>query len=410
MSARAWFVHARSITLSNPVAPPMPNCLVVLTFTAIFAARAMPLRRGGGAKATVAEEAPRCSSGQQQRASLRQGIPAAVTRRWPAGWVAACLIATLPAARAACVPSPFAITLEPVGAGVWWVPAKRGDSDAGNRGQVSNLLLVRDGARVWLIGSGPSPAFGRALACQAQAVAGHPVTDIVSPWARPELVLGARGFAGARHWAHADVAQALRTRCPECVPRLRLRLGAAAADLGRQPVRAVDRQFHGAQGRLGPFEWWRVSRAAATAVTLWHVRGTPLLSAHGLLWAGALPDLREAELAPMAAATRRLHEIAAAVAPAPLLIGEQGPAARLAEVEAHLHYWQELAQTIDRAQAAGADGSQAQPLPGIEPALLRNPAHELNWQRAWRQAEDGASAPVAPAASQARGSFQRNLR
>jgi hypothetical protein len=48
---------------------------------------------------------------------------------------------------------------------LWWVRAEHGDADASNRGVVSNLLIVRDGPRVWAVGSGPTRAFGRALGC-----------------------------------------------------------------------------------------------------------------------------------------------------------------------------------------------------------------------------------------------------
>ncbi|MCU7372975.1 hypothetical protein PEC18_19530 [Paucibacter sp. O1-1] len=81
--------------------------------------------------------------------------------------------------------------LETWAPGLWWLPAQPGEAGVGNRGQVSNLVLAADGAQLWLLGSGPSPAFGRALACQVRRQLGRPVSDLVSPWARPELVLGA---------------------------------------------------------------------------------------------------------------------------------------------------------------------------------------------------------------------------
>ena len=83
--------------------------------------------------------------------------------------------------------------------GLWWVRAVHGDADADNRGVVSNLLIVRDGPRVWAV-----------------------------------------GLPLARHWAHGDVADAMRRQCARCVTRLRQRLGSAAADLRRRGVEALN--------------------------------------------------------------------------------------------------------------------------------------------------------------------------
>jgi hypothetical protein len=308
-------------------------------------------------------------------------------------------------AHADCGVAGRAITLAPAAPGVWWVPAHRGEANAGNRGQVSNLLVVRDGHRLWLVGSGPSPAFGRALDCRVQAVAGrgHRCREPLGPARSCSVRAPSRGPVTGR-------MPMSRRRCAGGVP-MRAALARAAGAAAVDPARgrcACRVARGGAWAGWGRSDWWLVMRATGVPVTLWHVRGTPVLSAHGLLWADALPELRGSDVKHISAATLRRAEIAAA-ATAPQLIGEQGPSAGLAQADAHLHYWRELARAITAAQTAGADGTQAQALPGIEPALLRSPVHALNWQRAWRQAEDAAFAP-ADAADQGRGRFQRNLR
>jgi len=58
-----------------------------------------------------------------------------------------------------------------------------------------------------------------------------------------------------RHWAHTAVAQAMSEQCPHCVDRLRLRLGAAAVDLGDDPIHLPVHLLLGEQDRLGPFFW-----------------------------------------------------------------------------------------------------------------------------------------------------------
>jgi hypothetical protein len=281
------------------------------------------------------------------------------------------------------------------GARLWWVCAERGEADERNRGRVSNLLVVRDGARVWLVGSGPSRAFGRALGCAVERATGLPVSDVISPWPRPELVLGATGLPRARHWAHADVARAMRVQCARCVSRLRQRLGAAASDLARA-ARLPERRLHGASGRLGPFDWWRVERAAGVPVTLWRVRSTGVLTAPGLVWNGDAPDLRDSDVASMREATAKLAAIAAAAGTSAIL-GEQGEPAGASEVEAHQRYWQALDAAVRDALEQARDATDVpRTLPGVDPARTAGNAHALNWHRAWRHAEDAAFKQPAP--------------
>lgn len=287
--------------------------------------------------------------------------------------------------------------LESVGegaSGVLWVRAARGDANAVNRGRVSNLLVVRDGTRIWLVGSGSSRVFARALACVVRRDLGHPISDVISPWPRPELVLGAAAIPGARHWAHTDVARALRTQCTRCIARLRQRLGAGARDLGADAgiVRAPTHLLRGEQGALGPFDWWRVERASGVPLTLWRVRTAGIVTAHGVLWAGDVPDLRDSTIASMQAATLRLQAIAA---DARWVVGEQGAPTVPQEVEQHLAYWAALEAAVRHHQAQALEETLVpRELPGVDALRLRSAAHALNWQRAWRQAEDAALRPA----------------
>jgi hypothetical protein len=280
--------------------------------------------------------------------------------------------------------------LEALAPGQWWVPAQAGDADAANRGQVSNLLLVRDGARLWLVGSGPSPQWARGLDCVIRQQLGRAVTDVISPWGRPELVLGAKTFVdgGARHWAHADVARELARQCPGCIARLRQRLGDARTDLGDDPLVAPTHLVRGERGRLGPWVWHRLERSSAQPLTVWRVNA--LSTAHGLVWATGVPDLRDSDIATLRRALQTLARLWR-TAPPRRVLGEQGPLADAGEVQAHVRYLQALNQEVLRQQAAGADGVQTpERLPGLDAAdtvRLSDFHHTLNWQRAWRQAE-----------------------
>ena len=297
-------------------------------------------------------------------------------------------------------PGPW-LDFKPAGPGVWWLPAQRGEADAANRGRVSNLLLARSGrgasARLWALGSGPSPALGAALACQARQRLGLPLTRVISPWARPELVLGVAGVQriqpAARHAAHASVAEAMAAQCPHCVDRLRQRLGTAADDLGADPIRLPTLRLQGEQGRLGPFLWWRLPRAGGRWVTVWRLRGQPLWVAHGLLTEGSPPDGRDADSTLLLASLQQLALLAQADGAAARWLGEQGGWMGAAAPLDHAAYWQALqtavAAAIERGDLEAAAAPALQAGPGWSAGWAGHPWHGFNWQRAWRQLEPG---------------------
>jgi hypothetical protein len=280
------------------------------------------------------------------------------------------------------------MVFEPLGPSTWWIPGAPGDSNAGNRGRSSAIVLHREGRSVWLIGTGPSPVFGQALACHAAKVAGAAVTDAVNTWPRPEAVLGNAALGAARLWAHAAVAQAMHEQCAHCTERLRARMGAAAGDLGPAPVVLPRQRFSGAHGQLGPWDWWLLQRLPQVPVTVLHLRGTALWLAPGVLWRDGAPDLRDSRLAPLQQATQALLERIAPPSTGRVWLGEQGPVLSDDEARAHGHYWAVLEKTIDRLQAAG--GSEldvAKTLPGVPEWMTASERHVLNWQRAWREIE-----------------------
>ena len=155
---------------------------------------------------------------------------------------------------------------------------------------------------------------------------------------------------------------------------------------------APTRLLHGQAGALGPFDWWRVERARGVPLTLWRVRAAGVVTAHGVLWAGDAPDLRDSTIASMRAATQHLQAIAA---DARWLLGEQGAPAGVLEIDAHLAYWSALDAAVQRHQAQALEETRVpRELPGVDAARLQGTAHALNWQRAWRQAEDAALRPA----------------
>lgn len=354
--------------------------------------------RGAGDGDAACEPVAHCAKLSRCRRHLTQGNPG----RW-IGLLAALVLAPAAAGAAAppaVCPGPV-LRIETLSPGRWWVPAQAGEADARNRGQVSNLVLAADpvdSRRLWLLGSGPSPAFGRALACQLQRQLGRRVTDVVSPWARPELVLGVTGLGPVRHWAHADVAAAMAEQCPHCVERLRARLGPAAVDLGPAPIPPsppASRQLRGDSGTLGPWRWWRLPRSAGRGVTVWQAGA--LWFAPGLLNGSGPPDGRDADLGLLAASAGRLAMLAPPAATAHTrFIGEQGPPMDGDAPRQHQAYWQELlAQARAAIERGDSDTAPALAWPGLPPAWASHPWHALNWQRAWRQVEpEVLAAPV----------------
>lgn len=284
-------------------------------------------------------------------------------------------------APAAC-PGPV-VVFEPLAPDLWLVPAKGELADTHNRGQVVNLLLASHGGRLWLLGSGPSPDFGRALGCQAFERLGLQVAEVAIPRARAELALGASGLPAARVWATAAVSAAMREQCPACVAGLQHRLGAAATDLGAAPVRFADRPLRGQQGRWGPFEWRQVMLDRSHATTLWRHAGADVVAGFGVLWFGAPPDGRDTAIDRLARATRSVR---VGAAPGTRFIGEQGPMGQRQDVQRQADYW---ALLLQRSAAGVARGEVlAQPPPPALPQWAAHERHGLNWQRAWRQAED----------------------
>lgn len=315
-------------------------------------------------------------------------------------------------------PAQPVVDLQPLAPGVWWVAGAAGDANEANRGAISNLLLVADGPRTWALGSGPSPVYGQALATAARRTVGRPITDVIAPWSRPELVLGSSGMAKVRVWSHQVVTQQMRERCTRCVERLATRLGGAASDLGTQPVRLADHEFKGASGQLGPWRWWQLDRSTAgsgehttpQAVTLWWLARAGLWSAPGLIWTDGAPDLRDSSVTDLIAATTRLQalqqELAATTRPrsgrlkppTARWLPEQGAPAPADIVARHLHYWHALQAAAEQAWQDGASETDAAPpLAGVDPDWLASPRHALNWQRAWREAEARALTAPAPA-------------
>lgn len=323
---------------------------------------------------------------------LKQGFHQNVTRLRRLGTALALLVGQVAQAQATCPAD--APTLRSLGPALWQVAGTAGDANATNRGRTDNLLVLQHDHRVWLLGSGASPAAGRALACILRERLGWRVTDVVNPWARPEVVLGNAAFThGAtptRLWAHADVAQAMQRQCPRCVERLHLRLGSAAADLGPSPIVLPRTLLQGEHGTLGPWQWWRLERAPGSVVTVWHLRDTSWWWAPGLLWSDGPPDLRDSSAPALAQAIERLMALAAAIHSAPQWLPTQGAPLNADDVQAQHTYLVDLPQRVQQQQDRGALETDPPASPPGPAYLAQGERASLNWQRVWRHVESAA--------------------
>lgn len=315
------------------------------------------------------------------------------SRRALGRMAAGALVLARGAQASVCAPAPDVADWQPlaVGPGVWRFAAARGRTNADNGGRVTQLVLVGDESRLWLIGSGPSPADGRRLRCTIERELGRAVTDVVNTRAHPELALGNVAFDGARLWALPDVAAAMRKRCASCVDALKTQLGAGAAPLDGGDVRAPTHAIghHGDRiGRLGPFTWAAWPRAPGDrAMVLW-LQSRRLVIAQGWVWAGALPDLRETRLGEMQAGLSRLEVLVRDHH----LLGEQGDIADRHEVAHHRAYLGALRRQVEAALRRGGDVESVLAHPFAHDYLrIREDAvqHTLNVQRAWLDLEEG---------------------
>jgi hypothetical protein len=93
----------------------------------------------------------------------------------------------------------------------------------------------------------------------------------------------------------------------------------------------------------------------------------------------------------ISAATQQLAVLARN---ATTLMGEQGEPAPVDELKAHIVYWNALDAEVHDAQSRGDDATAVPTtLPAVDASRTMGTAHALNWQRAWRHAEDEAFKP-----------------
>lgn len=250
-----------------------------------------------------------------------------------------------------------------------------------------------------MIGSGPSQRVGQLLRCSLEQQLGATVTDVVSPRAHPESVLGASAFTGARHWALPQVALAMQQRCARCSQLLAASI--AEASIGRQAIAIptlhltvppLTELARLQMGQAGPFDVGAVMLDTQEWTTLFRHRSSGVWFAPGLVWGAQLvPDGRDTDVYRVTEALQALE----ALQP-PRVIPEQGRAAGPELLRHNATYWKSLEAQTAKALRQGAADVQA--LEASSPSTVRlasatggaainRDRHALNQQRVWRQLE-----------------------
>jgi len=355
------------------------------THAAREAARAMPPDAANGSPGAGAARRRslfhRGAAASAGGTGISRGVARGAAIVWAALWARAVL--------AACTALPLPV-LEPVAPQVWRVAAAEGESSPDNGGVVTESVLVLDGDRAWLVGSGPTPSHGKALACAVETTLGRKVTDVINTRAHPELAMGNTAFASARVWALDDVARAMDKRCRDCLARLAQRIGGAGARLDDSAIRVPDRRLgaDGAQqGQLGPFLWWALPRAAGERTLVLRLRERPIVIAQGLVWPGRVPNLRETESTVM---LRSLHQLRVIARDATTVLGEQGAVGSVDDISAHMDYIVALRAAIQARVKSGTDenaGLATLTMPMFSGRIGGGEIDTLNRQRIWREIE-----------------------
>lgn len=242
--------------------------------------------------------------------------------------------------------------------GVYSLPGMPGLPAAANRGRVANCGVVIGPEGAIVFDTGVSARHGRALLDAVAATTRVPVRLALLSHAQQEFIFGAAAMRerGIPTAMLADAATLMLARCHTCLARLTEQLG--SEEMAGSPLRPPDRLLTGdtlltETGR--PLQLLAFAQAATRSdLALWDAsRGT--LFAGGLLDAGRIPDLQDADLPGWRAALERL----AALPGLRQVLPGRGPAGGPALITTQLAYLDALDRAVRDALAAGASLAEA---------------------------------------------------
>ena len=296
--------------------------------------------------------------------------------------------------------------------GVWaWVPAQPREAAPENQGHALATVVIVQNGEALVVDPGPHYDHGwrvrASLHCQFAA---RPI-GVVNTHAHAKNVLANAAFADLQQrgqlaiMASAGTAEAMHTRCPQCLQSLTATLGEAV--MQRTHIVLPDRVLADGEvltvGHLHA-QVLVVHQAHTESDLLLWLPAQKVLLAGGLVYGGHLPELAQGSVNGWLSALQRI----AALRPR-VVVGDQVSVAPHAQalppaLDATQHYLLGLRQRLTQAMEAGLHGSETQTLAWPEQAhwVDFDARQDFNVQRAWRELESEwmtAPLPATPKAS-----------
>lgn len=274
--------------------------------------------------------------------------------------------------------------------GVYALLGDNGEATPENSGETANAGFIVDTHGVIAVDTGVSSAFGERMLAAIAAITIQPVKLAVITHPVQEFLFGAAAFQarGIPVLAHRETATLMQQRCATCLARLTRLLGADAMQGSKVvvPDRLVDgsRTLHVGRRKIELlFDGW-ASTPGDLAV---FDRQTGTLFAGGLVVAGRVPSLHDANLKGWIAALTRLRKL-----PIRAIVPGFGPIGDgVEEIDQTLAYLQQLDVAVRTSYRNGESLIEAindVHLPAFESLRQYATVHPQNVQTAYRQLED----------------------
>lgn len=298
-------------------------------------------------------------------------------------WAALLLVLHSPFATAASGPVPVS-----VGPDVYALLGDNGEISSNNRGVVGNAGFIVGKSGVVVVDPGVSYRFGKEMLASIADVTPLPVTLVVITHPIQEFHFGSTAFQerGVPVIAHRKAADLMRLRCDTCLKNLRTSLGEEEMEGSKVvvPDRLIDDtttlETGGRELQLIYFGW-----ASTPGDLAMFDRRSGVLFAGGLISAGRIPLLRDADLEGWISALERL-----ATLPAKAIIPGHGPVLTPAEAGQTLAYIRALKTKVRQIYKDGVGLSESAALarlPAFESWKLYEVVHRQNVQQLYLQLE-----------------------
>lgn len=246
---------------------------------------------------------------------------------------------------------------EPVAEDVYAFIGDRGAIGPNNGGEVGNSGFIVGSSGVIVIDTGTSYRHGRAMTEAIRRISDKPVQLVIITHATQEFLFGSAAFAelGAPLLTHARSAELMRSRCERCLENLRHTLGEYALAGTRLVIPeqtlegSTTLDVGGRTLELLYFGW--ASTPGDLAVL---DRESGVVFAGGIIAAGRIPELRDADLGSWLQALNRLSQV-----PARIIVPGHGAPGGTDAIEATASYLRDLDTQVRALYTSGASLMEA---------------------------------------------------